>query len=114
MIFLTKREEKMMTTTPKLGLLVRLECAPGKEAEVESFLHQGLPLVEAEPETTVWFAIRLAPTTFGIFDAFPHEAGREAHLAGKVAEALFAKAPELFSQPPTVEKLDILASKLAN
>jgi quinol monooxygenase YgiN len=96
----------------KLGLLVRLEARPGKEAEVESFLRQGLTLVQQEPATTAWFALRLGPTTFGIFDAFPDESGREAHLAGKVAAALMARAAELFSQPPKIEKVDVLAVKL--
>lgn len=101
-----------MKVDTKLGLLVRLESKPGKEAEIEKFLRNGLALVEAEPATTVWFALRLGKSTFGIFDTFLDETGRKAHLAGKVAEALFAQAPELFSQPPVVESIDILASKL--
>lgn len=96
----------------KLALLVRLEAKPGKEAEVADFLRSGLPLVEEEPATIAWFGIQLGPTTFGIFDAFPDEAGRQAHLAGKVAAALMAKAPDLFAQPPSIEKVDILAAKL--
>jgi quinol monooxygenase YgiN len=96
----------------KLGLLVRLESKPGKEAEIEKFLQGGLALVNEEPATSVWFAIRLGKSTFGIFDAFANEAGRQAHLAGKVAEALFAKAPELFSQLPVVEQIEIIASKI--
>jgi quinol monooxygenase YgiN len=95
-----------------LALLVRLEAKPGKEAEVESFLRGGLSLVQEEPATTAWFAIRMGPSTFGIFDAFPDEAGRQAHLAGRVAAALKAKASELFAQPPTIEKVDVLAAKL--
>lgn len=96
----------------KLGLFVRLESKPGKEAEVENFLKNGLPIVEAEINTTVWFTIRLGESTFGIFDAFPHESGRQQHLSGKVAEALFAKAPDLFSQAPVIEKFETLAVKL--
>lgn len=96
----------------KVGLLVRLEAKPGKEAEVESFLNSGLALVEEEPATIAWFAIRLGPTTFGVFDAFPDEAGRQAHLAGKVAAALMEKADELLAQPPTMERVDVLAAKL--
>ena len=96
----------------KTALFVRLEAKPGKEAEVESFLHGGLPIVEGEPATILWFALRLGPSTFGIFDAFPDEAGRQAHLSGQVAAALMAKAPELLAQPPSIEKADILASKL--
>ncbi len=67
--------------------------------------------MEAEPDTAAWFAIRISPTTFGIFDAFTDEAGRDAHLGGEVAKALMAKAPDLFSAPPKIEKLEILASK---
>jgi len=68
--------------------------------------------VRQEPATTAWFGIRLGPTTFGIFDAFPNEAGRQAHLSGQVAAALMAKASELLSQPPSIEKVDVLAAKL--
>ena len=96
----------------KVGLYVQLEAKPGKERDVESFLNSGLALVEEEPETTVWFALRLGPRTFGIFDAFPGDEGRQAHLNGKVAAALMANASELLSEPPEIMKLDILASKL--
>ena len=96
----------------KSAILVTLEAKPGKEVEVAEFLRSALPLVEAEPATTAWFATRLSPTTFGIFDVFPDEAGRDAHLTGEVAKALMAKASDLFSRPPTIEKLDVLASKL--
>lgn len=95
-----------------VGLLVRLEAKPGKESEVESFLKSGLALVQEEPETTAWFAIRMGKSTFGIFDAFPDESGRSAHLNGKVAAALMAKAPDLLAQPPAIEKVDVLAVKL--
>jgi quinol monooxygenase YgiN len=96
----------------KVALFVRLEAKPGKEKEVEEFLISGLPLVMAEPATTAWFGIRLGASTFGIFDAFPNEAGRQAHLSGKVAAALMAKASDLFSKPPSIEKIDVLAAKL--
>ena len=96
----------------KTALFVRLESKPGKEAEVEAFLRSGLPLVEEEPATIAWFGIRLGPSTFGIFDAFPDEAGRDAHLSGKVAAALMANASDLLSQPPNIEKIDVLAAKL--
>jgi quinol monooxygenase YgiN len=95
-----------------VALFVRLEAKPGKEADVENFLRGGLAVVQQEPATTAWFALRLGPSTFGIFDAFPDEAGRQAHLSGKVAAALMAKAPELLSQPPVIEKVDVLAAKL--
>ena len=96
----------------RVALVVRLEAKPGKEADVESFLKSGLPIVQQEPGTTAWFAIRLGPSTFGIFDAFPNDAGRDAHLAGGVASALMAKADELLSAPPVIEKVDVLAQKL--
>ena len=95
-----------------VALLVRLEAKPGKEAEVEDFLRKGLALVQAEPETTAWFAIRLGVSTFGIFDAFPDDAGRQAHLSGRVAAALKERAAELFSRPPVIETVDVLAAKL--
>ncbi len=95
-----------------LALLVRLEAKPGKEVEVEDFLRGALFGVQEEPATTAWFAIRLGPSAFGIFDAFPDEAGRQAHLTGRVAAALKAKASELFVQPLTIEKIDVLAAKL--
>lgn len=96
----------------KFAILVTLEAKPGREADVAEFLRSALPLVEAEPATTAWFATRLSPTTFGIFNVFPDEAGRDAHLTGEVAKALMAKASDLFSRPPNIEKLDVLASKL--
>jgi len=96
----------------KVALLVRLEAKSGKEAEVENFLRGGLTVVQEEPATTAWFAIRLGPSTFGIFDAFPDEAGRQAHLSGRVAAALMAKASELLAKPPVIEKVEVLAAKL--
>jgi len=95
-----------------VALLVRLEAKPGKEKEVESFLRSGLAIVQGEPATTTWFAIRFGPATFGIFDAFPDDAGRQAHLSGQVAAALMAKAADLLAKPPAIEKLDVLAAKL--
>ena len=97
----------------KVGLLVRLEAKEGQEGEVASFLEGGHAIVDDEPETTAWFAIRLGPSTFGIFDVFPDDAGRDAHLSGPIATALMEKAGELLSEPPTIEKVDLLASKLA-
>ena len=101
-----------MAKDVKVGLYVQLEAKPGKEAEVESFLRGGLPIVQEEPDTIAWFAIRLGPSTFGIFDAFPSDAGRQAHLSGRVAAALMQKASDLLSEPPEIMKLDVLASKL--
>ncbi len=96
----------------KVPLLVRLEVKPGKAAAVEDFLKGGLPIVQEEPATTTWYAIKLGPSSYGIFDSFPDDAGRQAHLSGKVAAALMAKASELFSKPPSIEKVDVLAAKL--
>jgi quinol monooxygenase YgiN len=98
----------------KTALLVRLEAKPGKEKDVEDFLRGGLPIVETEPATVTWYALKLGPSTFGIFDTFPDEAGRQAHLAGRVAAALMAQAADLFSQLPVIEKVEILAAKLPN
>jgi quinol monooxygenase YgiN len=95
-----------------VGLLVRLVVKPGKEDEVISFLEGGLALVEEEPATIAWFAIRLGPSEFGIFDAFPDDAGRQAHLGGRVAAALMTQVPELLTQPPVIEPVDVLAAKL--
>jgi quinol monooxygenase YgiN len=95
-----------------VALYVRLEAKPGKEKDVEAFLKGGLAVVQAEPATTAWFALRLGPSTFGIFDAFPDEAGRQAHLSGRVAAALMAKAADLLAKPPAIEKVDVLAAKL--
>jgi len=95
-----------------VALLVRLEAKPGKESDVAKFLRDGLAVVDAEPATTAWFALQLGPSTFGISDAFPNEAGRQAHLSGRVAAALMSRAAELFSTPPSIEKVDVLASKL--
>jgi quinol monooxygenase YgiN len=96
----------------KVALLVTLEAKPGKEKDVEEFLKGGLPVVQQEPATTAWFGLKLGPSTFGIFDAFPDDAGRQAHLSGRVAAALMAKAPDLLAKPPDIKKVDVLAVKL--
>jgi len=94
------------------ALFVRLEAKPGKEKEVEELLCGALPIVLEERATVAWFSTRLGPSTFGIFDAFPDEEGRMAHLGGKVAAALMARARELLAQTPVIEKMDVLAAKL--
>jgi len=94
----------------KVGLYVRLEAAEGKEDEVADFLRQGQALVEQEPGTTVWYAIQMGPATFGIFDAFEDQSGRDAHLNGAVAQGLNDNA-DLFAQPPEIHEVDVLASK---
>lgn len=96
----------------KLAIYASMEAKPGKESEVEAFLKSAQPLVEAEPGTIAWFAIREGPSKFGIFDVFENETGREAHLNGKVAAALFAKAPDLFASAPKINKPDLLAAKM--
>lgn len=96
----------------RVGLLVRLQAKPGKEAEVASFLESGLALANQEAATPVWFALRLSSDTFGIFDAFADETGRKAHLGGQIAAALMAKAPELLAEPPKIEQVDVLAAKI--
>lgn len=93
------------------ALLVRLEAKPGQEAAVEEFLRSALPLVEQEPGTKPWLAVRFGPSTFGIVDAFPDEDARETHLNGPVGTALGEKADELFAEPPEISFLDVLADK---
>jgi quinol monooxygenase YgiN len=95
-----------------VGLWVMLEAKPGKEEEVARFLKSAGPMAEAEPDTTAWFALRIGPSTFGIFDVFPNDKGRDAHLNGPIAKALMANAAELLAKAPSIEKIDVLASKL--
>jgi quinol monooxygenase YgiN len=95
-----------------VALLVRLEAKPGKESAVAEFLASALPLAEQESTTPVWFALRLGPSTFGIFDAFADDAGRQAHLTGPIAAALMANASALLSKAPQIEQVDLLAVKL--
>jgi quinol monooxygenase YgiN len=96
----------------KFALYVPLEAKPGKEKEVADFLRSALPLVNAEPGTVSWFAIEEGPSRFAIFDTFDDEVGRDAHLNGKVAAALMARAADLLAKPPVIHKLGILADKL--
>jgi quinol monooxygenase YgiN len=95
-----------------VGLLVGFKAKPGKEDEVESFLEGGLAAVLDEPATTAWFAVRISESEFAIFDAFPDDSGRQAHLNGRVAEAVMARADELFSEPPDIRPVDVIASKM--
>ena len=94
------------------ALFARLEAKPGKEAVVQEFLVSSLALANQEARTTVWFALKLGPSTFGVFDAFADDDGRQAHLSGPIAQALMAKASELFSKPPQIDPIDVLAAKL--
>lgn len=93
------------------SLFVRLEAKPGKENEVAAFLKQGLDLANQEASTATWFALRLGPTTFAIFDAFRDEQGRQAHLSGPIAQALMATAPNLLATPPVIEPMEVLGAK---
>ena len=95
-----------------LGLFVRLEAKPGKEKDVAAFLMQGLEMANQEPATPLWFALRLGPTTFAVFDAFTDESGRQGHLTGPIAKALMAQAPELFAVPPSIEPTEVLGAKI--
>ena len=95
-----------------VALFARLEAKPGKENQVVKFLETGLALANQEATTPVWFALRLGPTTFGVFDAFTDESGCQAHLSGPIAKALMAQAPELFSKPPLIDKIEVLGVKI--
>jgi len=95
-----------------VSLFLRLEAKPGKEAELAAFLMQGLELARQEATTPVWFALRIGPSSFGIFDAFADEAGRRAHLNGPIAQALMAQAPNLLASPPVIERVEVLGAKL--
>lgn len=95
----------------KKGIFVKLVAKSGKEADVEAFLNSGLALVNDEPQTVTWYAVKFSDNTFGIFDTFDGDEGRDAHLNGKVAEALMANAAALLAESPNIEKIDILASK---
>ncbi|WP_461449862.1 putative quinol monooxygenase [Mucilaginibacter sp.] len=95
----------------KLALLARLEAKPGKEHEVAEFLKSALPLAENETGTIRWYALQLSPSTFGIFDTFEAEEGRDAHLTGPIAKALMENAAELLATDPIIEKVALLAVK---
>jgi quinol monooxygenase YgiN len=94
------------------ALYVQLEAKPGKEQEVASFLSGARTMVNDEPDTTAWFAIRMGPRMFGIFDAFADERGRDAHLKGKLAKQITSKAPELFAKAAEMQRVEVLADKL--
>jgi quinol monooxygenase YgiN len=96
----------------KLSLFVRLEAKPGKEEDVAAFLMQGLQLANQEKTTPLWFALRLGPTTFGVFDSFRDEEGRQNHLNGPIRKALMAQAPTLLAAPPVIEYIEVLGAKL--
>lgn len=95
-----------------VALWVQLEAKKGKVAEVETLLRESLSIATRETGTVSWYALKLGPTSYGIFDTFQTNKDREAHLAGEIAKSLQEKASDLFSKPPTIERIDILASKL--
>lgn len=95
----------------KFGILAKVVAKPGKEQEAEDFLKSALPLAQAEQGTIQWFAFKIDQSTFGIFDTFEKDEGRQAHLTGDIAKALMAKAPDLFSEAPEIKQIDILAAK---
>ncbi len=95
--------------TERVGLLVTLEAKPGKADDLAAFLKQGADLVTQEPATTRWYAFRIGPATFGIFDTFADESGRQAHLSGAVANALASVGPELLASDPDIRPIDVLA-----
>jgi quinol monooxygenase YgiN len=95
----------------QFAILAVLDAKPEKEKEVEDFLKSAQPLALEEPGTTTWYALKIGPLKYGIFDTFPNDEARNAHLTGAIAKALFAKAEELFATPPRIEMLQILALK---
>jgi len=95
----------------KFAILAQLEAKPGKEAEVEAFLKSAQPLAVQEAGTTTWYALKIGPSKYGIFDTFADENGRNAHLTGDIAKALFARAEELFAKAPEIDQPEILAAK---
>jgi quinol monooxygenase YgiN len=95
----------------KFAIWAMVESKPGKEGEVEEFLKSAQPLAEKENGTLTWYAVKVSPSKFGIFDTFATESGREAHLAGDIAKALVAKAKELFAKDPEIHKIDVIAAK---
>jgi quinol monooxygenase YgiN len=100
------------TATATKGLLLRLEASPGKEDELERLLVESRSLVEQEPDTTAWFAVRFGASEYGIFDVFAHDEARSAHLSGAVARALTDRGDELFAAAPRIAHVDVLADKL--
>ena len=111
-LFAKSPQEMQQAEEASVALFVRMEAKPGREADVENLLRSGLSLVQDEPDTTSWFGMRLGGNAFGIFDTFPDDSGRQAHLAGRVAQALKDRGGDLFTRPPVIERIDVLACKL--
>ena len=95
----------------KQAIWVMLKAKPGKESEIEAFLSQGASMANDEAGTVTWYGVKMGPGVYGVFDTFDDEAGRDAHLNGRIAEALMAKAPELFTNELRIEQMEILAAK---
>ena len=95
----------------KLAFFARFEAKPGKEEAVATFLEKALDMAKKEPTTINWYALRLSPRTFGVFDTFNDEEGRQKHLKGPIGQALVANAPELFTSPPSIEPVELLGLK---
>lgn len=97
---------------PKLAIWAEMEAKPGKEQEVANFLKSAQSMAEREQGTITWYAMRLGPSKFGIFDTFSDEKGRDAHINGEIAKSLFTKSKELFTKDPEIHKMDLLAAKV--
>lgn len=95
----------------RYGIVALLEAKPGKEAAVAELLTGARELAVAEANTIAWYAFRAGPRSFGIFDTFADEAGRKAHLEGRIAQALLGRADELLAAPPDIRMVDLLAVK---
>ena len=96
----------------RVGILATLKAKPGKEGQLAEFIRGALPLAVAEPATVTWYAWQMDASTFGIFDTFADNSGRQAHMSGQIAAALMAKAPDLLAEPPSIQNIDILAAKI--
>lgn len=95
----------------KAAIWAQLNAKPGKESELEEFLKSAQPLAEREKDTVSWYAVKMSPSSFGIFDTFADDAGRQAHLNGEIAKALMSKAKELLASDPQIHQIEVIASK---
>jgi quinol monooxygenase YgiN len=109
---LARKDARIGGTEIHVGLVARLEARPGREAAVDDLVRGGVAIVDQEAGTPIWFGIKLGPTTYGIFDAFVDSAARQAHLEGKLAQTLVARAPDLFASAPVIDAVDVIANKL--
>ena len=93
------------------GVLALVEAKPGQEQAVWDFLNGGREIVLGEPDTKTWYAFRVNDNTFGIFDTFESEEGRQAHLNGAIPAALAQHGPELLAKDPDIKLIDLIAVK---